>query len=382
MHAQIFKADKSKKGAIEVQFNWVMILIMGALILIVFFSVSQKQKNISEQRISDKSLSQLNIVLAGSKVSADTANIIAVPKNEIQFSCDNRTCTKYGCLSNFKIKGMNQAGKNYNVNPVFSPNSLKGEAVTLWALDWSIPYRVSNLVYITNPEIRYIIVYNETTTGSREAAIEINNTLPESVYSVSGRRAFNIEITSINNLDRIRNKNNFKSNFVIVNGRGVGDIDPSFLNSDVKVMNIEINDADEGIDGFGSIQFFELRKVFEEGQTIQKYFVTSQKPFLGKASLFGAIFSEDSSTYECNMRKAINSGKITTELTIDRINRLTPLSPPLCQSYYSGAKDTLTNIDASLSQFSLEGFFSLYNYGKELESINLNLQKQSCATIY
>src|SRR3989338_4798058 len=264
-----------KKGAIEVQFNWVMILIMGALILIVFFSVSQRQKTISEQRISDKSLSQLNIVLAGSKVSADTANIVSVPKNEIQFSCDLATCTKYGCLSNFKIKGMNQAGKTYNVNPVFSPSSLKGEAVTLWALDWSIPYRVSNLVYITNPEVRYIIVFNETNPGSREAALEINNTLPESIYLVSGRRAFNIEIVSISNLDKTKNKNNFKSNFIIVNGRGIGNIDPSFLKSDVKVMNIDFNDASEGINGFGSVQFFEL------DDSTKNYILKSEKPFIG-----------------------------------------------------------------------------------------------------
>lgn len=366
----------SKKGAIEVQFNWVMILVMGALILIIFFSVAQRQKNTSEQRISDKSLSQLNIVLAGSKVSADTANIITVPKNEIQFSCDSKTCTDYGCLSNFKIKGMNQAGKSYNVNPVFSPNSLKGEAVTLWALDWSIPYRISNLVYVTNPEARHIIVYNQGIQGSEEAAIELNKTLPESIYSVSGRRAFNIEMIELSKLKQIRNKNNLKSNFIVVNGaNGVGDIDVSFLKSDVKVMNIELT-SDEGIDGYGSVQFFELDKA------TKKYNSKIQMPFLGRASLFGAIFSEDSSNYECNMRKALNSGKIITDLTIDRINKLIPLSTPLCQSYYTAAKDILTNIDTSLSQFNLEGFSSLHNYRKELESINLNLQKQSCTTVY
>ena len=38
----------SKKGVIEVQFNWIFVLIIGSVILILITGVVIKQKNISE----------------------------------------------------------------------------------------------------------------------------------------------------------------------------------------------------------------------------------------------------------------------------------------------------------------------------------------------
>ena len=41
---------QNRKGVVEVQFNWVFIIIIGAVILAFFVSMSMKQKGISEEK--------------------------------------------------------------------------------------------------------------------------------------------------------------------------------------------------------------------------------------------------------------------------------------------------------------------------------------------
>ena len=40
----------NRKG-FELQFNWIFVLIAGALILAFFFTIAQKQRNLSQQSV-------------------------------------------------------------------------------------------------------------------------------------------------------------------------------------------------------------------------------------------------------------------------------------------------------------------------------------------
>lgn len=355
----------SKKGAIEVQFNWVMVLIIGALILLAFFGFSQKQKSISEIIIADDALTQLNMVLSGAKVSSDTANVIQVPKKKVEFLCDSLSCNSYGCSSSFRIgEGLT---RSYNVHPIFSPDFLLGKSMTTWALDWSIPYRVSNLVFITNPEVKYILVYD---ADSEDFARNINNSLPERIFDVAGRKVFSFDLVDFDNFEKVTRKNNFKTRFVFLNlaDENLRFISSTFANSDVSVLRIlSENDFEIGI-----VEFYKKRgNLYESDQ---------QYPFMGKATLFAAIFAEDGNIYSCNMKKALNSARIITDLNLDRISRI-PEQTPICEAYYSQAEEVLNKIKNDL-QLDQASFDRLNSYKEELEGINLNLQRQSCPTVY
>jgi len=58
-----------KKGVIEVQFNWIFILIIGAIILFFFFSIVKTQKTVSEKKISTTVRRDIRAILTGAGVS-------------------------------------------------------------------------------------------------------------------------------------------------------------------------------------------------------------------------------------------------------------------------------------------------------------------------
>ena len=74
----------SKKGIVEIQFNWVLILAVGAVILLFFSVVIMKQKSISEVSISSIILKNLEGILSGAEVSIGTVNSVAIPKTKIK----------------------------------------------------------------------------------------------------------------------------------------------------------------------------------------------------------------------------------------------------------------------------------------------------------
>ncbi len=63
-----------KKGAIEIQFNWLFVLIVGAVILIIFSGIIIKQKNISVEKQYDYSIPK--ITASGNELNQVWTNLI------------------------------------------------------------------------------------------------------------------------------------------------------------------------------------------------------------------------------------------------------------------------------------------------------------------
>ena len=142
-----------KRGVIELQFNWIFILIAGAIIFVFFISIVNKQREFSEIKSSGTIITNLESILTGAQISTNTVNIVDMPKVDIGFECNR-----------FFIGPVPKQTKG---NVIFSPNLLKGSQIITWALDWNIPYRVTNFLYITDPELRYIIVNNSQNLGQK-----------------------------------------------------------------------------------------------------------------------------------------------------------------------------------------------------------------------
>ena len=69
---------KGKRAAIEVQFNWIFILIIGGIILMFFFGIVKSQKTVSEKKISGTVRRDMRAILTGSGISAGTASLIVL----------------------------------------------------------------------------------------------------------------------------------------------------------------------------------------------------------------------------------------------------------------------------------------------------------------
>jgi len=304
---------KSKKAIIEAQVTWVFILIVGVIILLFFFGIAQKQKQISDLKMSAALLNQLDGILTGAEVSAGTASLIPIPKIDIEIeNCDS-----------FSV---GSATKSLKSRIVFSPDLIKGRQLIAYNLDWSVPYRVTNFLYLTSPEVRYIFIN------------------PPSDFYESLPEIMNKEIvTAPNDID---NKNNYKVKFVFLNSNTDSFLDiAKSWGAEISAINISNN----------KVSFYNGSEW------------SSELNCNDTASLIGAIFAEDAEQYKCAMKKADEKFKIVTEIHQRRLIKLNEtLQEGTC-------KNLIENL--------INNFISLLDTDGKVQA-NEELQQYSCPTIY
>lgn len=304
---------RNKKGIVEAQLTWVFVLIVGAVILLFFIGIAQKQKEIADMKSSANLLQQLDGILTGAEVSSGTSSLIDIPKMEIKVDCETNA---------FYI---GDAKKSIANRIIFSPDLIKGRQLITYNLDWSVPYRVSNFLYLSSPQIKYVLVGN---------ADQLEEDLPD---------IMNIQV--VGDVEEVSDENNYKIKFIFWNEKGT----LPDIQGDLSAINIIV--------GSQEIEFFEDRE-----WSSTKYYDT--------ASLLGAIFSENKEQYDCTIDKASKKFDIVTSLNIERINKLI-LDSLECDTLLNLALDSLQNND-----------FSEPTYIANVESKNYNLQMASCPTIY
>ena len=305
---------KGKKGIVEAQLTWVFILIVGVIILLFFIGIAQKQKQIADMKASANILQQLDAILTGAEVSSGTSSLIKIPKMELKLDCNS-----------FSIGGIT---KPLKTRVVFSPDLIKGRQLITYNLDWSVPYRVTNFLYLTSPEVRYILV------GDAE---DLDNDLPDVI---------NKEVVyDINNIENI-NINNYKVKFIFKENNNPSQNDFPDLKEEISAINI-LDD-----------QYISFYNDGEWSDSVRYY---------DTASLLGAIFAEDQEQYECAMKKAFEKFNVVTAFYKKRIELLNQLVP-----------------QCNLGNLNLPGQL---DFGKEIpisdiQFQNDQLQVQSCPTIY
>ncbi|MBS3098270.1 hypothetical protein J4209_05740 [Candidatus Woesearchaeota archaeon] len=342
---------KGKKGFIEIQFNWIFILVVGTIILIFFIMLIAKQKDVSEERVNKKILTYIDGILTGTEVRKKVTNTVDIPNIELEFGCDSYTIAKSG------------APKSFRARHIFAPNSVKGRKLIGWSYDWSIPYRVTNFLYLTTPQIRYMLI------GSTDLAKEINSSIPEDI---------NNEFYP--SLPALIDKNNNKVKFVFFNQNPSGDLSVFSGMDDKDVTAIKITESSNKLD------FYE-----KEGNSWSSSLGISY--YFGEASLMGAIFSDykdnnGEAIYDCVMRKAFKKLNLITDIYKSRSESLYEYYNSMgdnCKTYHSSAKTKLGEIK-SFSNILSQGFpqdiSSIKTKSEELFSLNDYAQLDSCTLIY
>ena len=148
------------KKAIEMQFHWIFVLIAGALILAFFFSVVQKQRSISEEKLSLTLASQMEAIYAGAIESKGTIQPLVTPQPGIAFSCSEV------CDCNYYI---GKRATEFRDKLIFAPDMIKGADTWAWALEWKFPFRVNNFLMLSSPTIKYNIIYEAGDSQSPQA---------------------------------------------------------------------------------------------------------------------------------------------------------------------------------------------------------------------
>ena len=258
------------KKAFEIQFNWLFVLVAGAAILLFFSVIVVKQKAASETSTKATVLKSIEAIITGATVSTDTTNIISIPNSDIEVSCGR---ISIGGVSN-----------QYQNLILFAPGLIKGNRLITQTSAFSAPYRATNLLYITSPQIRYIII------GDNNLAKEVNKSLPSSL-----KKEFYQSHVQINNL------NNYKLKFAIF-GSMIDFPKPLEKMPDIDVTAIRINGDEEK----GIIEFYQKDGIslLSKGSSV----------YLGKQSLVGAVYTDNLDMYECNMQNVFFRLNLITKI--------------------------------------------------------------------
>ncbi len=296
-----------KKGIIEIQFHWIFVLIVGAVILLFFATMIYNQRAVSEQGISADVLSNLESIVSNSMISTKTLNILDVPKGtEIRY----KNCNTYeaGAFS-----------KPTKTIAMFAPERIAGRNLITWALDWNVPYTVTNFLYLTSNEVRYILVDDDKDNFGFINEID-KEIMPDAitrdiVYYDNGNFKY------MNN-DVIKAKGNYKVRFVFYNNNpslSAVTIPNAFKNLralDLTAVNIIPNTDDR----VGAVEFYKY------DNRNDKFILYNQLilnlPYLKKEAIIGAIFSENPETYKCAMEKAFTRLNYVTQVYLDRTEDL------------------------------------------------------------
>jgi len=334
------------KGVIDVQFNWIFVMIAGFVIFLFIISIVFAQKRNADAQIGISSMNQITALLKGNQQAADIYSEIVLPATSINFKCDEST--KY-----FTFKIENAERMQLPTEIIFAPQNLATNKIMVWSQAFDTGFPVDIFTYITSAD-SIILLYN---TSESAYALQIYNDLPSNITKKYVKDA--PDINQYKNYARIK--------IICFNDTGC----PSHTQYDY--MNI-VPAKDSELYTYGNVTFH--KKSASQDPILQ---TTS---YIDKSGLYGAIFSDTVEYYNCQMSRAIDQFEVKRSLVESRLTLLQGALP---------AGDCRTAINLSLD-WEINNMRNIYlNYDnmsllqqsiKDMDNTNTNLILDSCPKIY
>lgn len=312
------------KAQLDIQFHWIFILIVGAIILSFFVGVAIWYKDIQEQKSAADVVTTLDALFLFAKESPKTARYTETPAIDLTFTCSATECTDYGCASAFSGGGISRATET---EILFTLDHLEGRSLITWALEWTLPYKIANFLYLTNDRVRYILVYDEEHS---DLAYAVNSLLAENSYITKET----IKIESPTDFSLTHKGDDFVR---IVAFLDEGTLSETAIASvlgeqDEKEKKWDILYAD-GTEAYGTV-------IYEDGT----------EGYKGLPLLIGAIFSADADFYSCNVQKALLQAQLMSALYLERAKQFEEYfsqesGQAYCSYYFTGdVQDAIQDI--------------------------------------
>lgn len=416
-----------RKAQISMQFNWIFVLVIGAVLLAFFFTAIKSGSKSSEQKISVSLAKHFDTILFTTGQTPGTLKTYETPLVTLHFICDDTNG-----FYNYKVGDLKVRDTKYDV--LFAPEELTGKSIITWTQKWKVPYSVGTFMYVTNKDQLYIFYKGSTPSHNVKQLIkdfpanistyvvdEDDDAKPfptdeELNYKAYTYVFFADDLSNINSRDII-NAPNKKTTVVILKP---AKNDP-YAYGDVFIM------TPEEFRSFNIASYSQTELISETNQQTSQTPITpstqltsssstgrnnpSRKQlihsgYLGKASFYGAVFSSSKDTYECNMRKAMHSLTLLTILQLNKIELVNNSVSGNCKDALGigvlpdGPYETLLSIqqkiyNQTLGQqqngiggatgilFDYMNIPSIYSEGLQLQTQNDRIQMMgSCPAIY
>ncbi len=364
-----------KKAQIEIQFNWVFILIIGMVILSFFVGVANWYKKTKEKELAYKVLQSLDSIISSAGHASDTSNKLDVPNMELGFQCDPDACNDLGCSSSF---GYEFAGATLDSSAIvlFSPAPLKSDYLFPWTLDFSMPFKVTNFLYLVNPDIHFVLAYDKSDAVSYNTAMSLASAFEDS--NVTSFELMPIELSSESQIKLNYNNEDLLRYVVISSSLDAIAIDGlKESNTKVDVLFVYPESGSYGKLSFAKRQDTGSNKaVFQKQQSLS---------YISMPFLVGAIFSKDEGFFSCNVKKAMLALRHVAQLYKKRSELLAEKykGDLVCEFIYSrGLLASFDGIIAAVEDLDNIGFNEIIQESQALEEQNLQARYKSCPSIY
>lgn len=347
-----------KKG-IELQFNWIFVLVTGAIILAFFFGVAQKQRSLSEQKLSVALASQMDMIYSAAIVSKGTTQPLAVPKTGMAFSCSK------ACECNFAI---GRKVTEFGDKLLFAPAFLSAPEAWASAVVWKLPFRAANFLLLSNPKIKYYLVYDAGIPDSIAVFNKISKIMPKEFNT--------LPLSSLGAVGQLVPRGEEHVRLVFL---GVEPLNPASLGlssafSDKSVSGVFI-DAD-------------LRQAvfYEKTDPDELSFDAFPSLIAGDVLALGSIIAADHLMYDCVMKRAFGKLGIVAGVHAKRAKALEEAMSAAGRHECVYVTQHLDSVARAAGQLSLELSEtvrdSILGVQTELERQNINLLKQGCPELY
>ena len=344
------------KRAIELQFHWIFILIAGAVIIAFFFSIAQKQQALSERKLSVTLASQMDAIFTGAIESKGTTQPLVTPQPGIAFSC-----TKF-CECNYYV---GDQPRPFGEKIIFAPALIKEQDATAWAVEWKLPFRILNVLLLTNPRIKNYIVYDPELPDSQRMYAKVSKALPKGI---------NVEtLSSPAYVNDIAPEGDKHTRFVFL------------ATQQPSLAGLNINFEDEDVSGVWLRS--ETEAVFyEKTEPGTLDFNGYELPVAGDALLYGAIFAADYQMYDCMVKSAFARMSVVAGVQATRAQELKDrlaLERPEC-AYVVQDMEGVAQKAGVLAQTpdAHDALAVILSAQGELRRQNDNLLQQGCPELY
>lgn len=338
---------KNKK-AFEMQFNWVFVLIVGAAILVFFTAIAIKQKGVSEASAGITVLKSVQAIVNSASVSTDTTKIVNIPNSKVEIGCN-------------KIS-VGSSSKQYGNLILFAPGIVSGDKLLTKTSTFSMPYKVANLLYMTSPQVRYILI------GNNELANQVNKSLSSELKK---------EFYDV--IPLLKNENNYKVRFVFFEGFDPSvDLAPFADMPDEDVTALKVSGGNEEK---GALNFYQKKGIDFEPKGTSSY--------IGLSSLLGAVYSDQLENYDCSMQNAFSRLGLIANIYLIRTKNLSDYALVNfdidCAQIYDNllaAGSHFSTIKTRSSNFDMSSISEILDAARSLAQKNDDLQLKSCSLIY
>ncbi len=300
------------------QFNWIFVIVSGAIILGFFIMFTFKYVELQEKRQDVDTVRFFGgkVLSASSKlqVGSGGASVDSNEQEGLRFGYNVNL--GYRCSGNESTILINDGGTAWyklDDEVVFMDKSMKVNALDLWILPWSYPFFVTNFIYLGDPKTNYYLVYDSN-----------NKVFVENLDITS---AFKIEKL---NKAQLKPKSNSKIIYFLDNIPLKQELNfKNLTNLDFVYVNLKKNEA----------SFFNSQD--KEWSDPIKFYINENN----KGQLFGAVFSNDAGTFSCNIQRSLKKLKSVSNIYSKRAELLGQLDRR-AECHYSEISKTLNKLSS------------------------------------